>query len=327
MSERIWNRSLLITAFAVAVVSSLSLWLAWRAAGDLAARLSAGALAVMLLAATASYSMRVLRFGYFVSRSGITLSLRDTLLVQCVGFALSVTPGHVGEVFKLHLIRERCGTPVVRTAPILLLDRFTEGGGFLLLAVASALGLPARENRYPVPSLVLIGLAAMLVFAWIVDRWGSRIEIGNTRLGQSRFWQQFVPHLENLWHGMATAFTPAQLGGGLALSTLARFADGLVVLFAAQMMGIGLTLPEAVFVLAVGGLAGGISFLPAGTGAVETTMVALLVLMGAAWTDALAATLLARLCTLWLWVAIGLVLAFVSRLPRAHEQVVGSDKT
>ena len=71
---------------------------------------------------------------------------------MCWVRALSVTPGHIGEVFKLHLIREQVGTPVSRTAPLLVLDRLTEGGGFLILAIASAMVLPARcEDRFRFP--------------------------------------------------------------------------------------------------------------------------------------------------------------------------------
>ncbi|MGE5137822.1 MAG: lysylphosphatidylglycerol synthase domain-containing protein, partial [Rudaea sp.] len=89
----------------------------------------------------------------------------------------------------------------------------------------------------------------------------------------------------------------------------------LVVLFAANLLGLQLPLSAAVLVLAVSGLAGGISLLPAGTGAVETTMAGLLVVLGATLPNAIAITLLARLSTLWLWVALGLALAFILRVP------------
>jgi uncharacterized protein (TIRG00374 family) len=79
-------------------------------------------------------------------------------------------------------------------------------------------------------------------------------------------------------------------------------------------VGVELALPTAVFVLAVSGLAGGVSLLPAGIGAVETTMVGLLVILGVTWSNALAIALLTRLFTLWLWVAVGLVTAFLLRL-------------
>jgi uncharacterized membrane protein YbhN (UPF0104 family) len=124
-----------------------------------------------------------------------------------------------------------------------------------------------------------------------------------------------VPYLQNLWHGLESSFTPVILLGGLGLSAVARFADGLVILFAAHLVGVALDLPTAVFILAVGGLAGGASLLPAGIGAVELTTTGLLVFHGATGPNALTVALLARLFSLWLWVALGLGTAFLLRLP------------
>jgi len=259
--------------------------------------------------------LRSVRFFYFLSRSGVAISLRSTILVQSIGFALSVTPGHVGEVFKLHLIRERTGTPIAQSAPLLLLDRVTEGGGFLILAILSALALPALSDRIPTPMLTLIGLGILFVFALTYQRLPNYFAAANLRLAESALWQRSVPHIRNLWRGLKASFTLTQILGGLGLSALARFADGGVVLFTAQMLGVEITLPAAVFVLAVSGLAGGLSLLPAGIGAVETTMVGLLVILGAPWSTALVITLLVRLGTLWLWVALGLILAFLILLP------------
>ncbi|MCI0478073.1 MAG: flippase-like domain-containing protein, partial [Anaerolineales bacterium] len=300
MSARIWNRSLLLTALAVAIVSAISVWVAWRASAEFTARLAGLILAPIFGAALISYALRVLRFHYFLSRSGVAMSLPNTLVAQMIGFALAVTPGRVGEVFKLHLIRERTGTPIAQTAPLLLLERLTEGGGFLLLALASAPLLPALRSRLPMPALTIVGLAAIVAFALTRDFWSRRVYRADARLTTSRVWQFCAPHLKNLWAGLQTSFTPTQILGGLLLSTIARFADGVGVLFAAQMFGVELELPEAIFILAVSGLAGGISFLPAGLGAVETTMIGLLVLVGAPWSNALAIALVMRLFTLWL---------------------------
>ena len=318
MNKRLWDRSLFVTAIAVTVISALSISLAWSTPTGVSVQLATLALIPILSAALISYSLRGVRFFYFLSRSGVNLSFRSTILVQAIGFALSVTPGHVGEVFKLHLIRERAGTPIAQSAPLLLLDRITEGGGFMILAILSALALPSISHRIPTPALTFIGLAALFTFALTYHHLPKFFAALNLRLAHWTVWQRSMPHIRNLWRGLKASFTFSQILGGLGLSALARFADGGVVLFTARMLGVELSLPAAVFVLAVSGLAGGITFLPAGIGAVETTMVGLLVLQGTPWSTALVITLLVRLCTLWLWVALGLVLAFLLQLPSRH---------
>src|SRR5512140_2987535 len=182
MNERLWNKSLLITAVAVAGISAASVWLAWQNSPDLGTRLFSLALLPVLAAAFVSYSLRIVRFFYFLRRSGVPISFRGTISVQVVGFALSVTPGHIGEVFKLHLIRERAGTAVVQTAPLLLLDRVTEGGGFLALAVLSSLMLPALRTRLPAPVLIILGTIALFAFGLLRNRWRRYIPPAPPRL-------------------------------------------------------------------------------------------------------------------------------------------------
>ncbi len=60
--ERLWDRSLLLTALAVSVVSAGSVWLAWNTSPDLPARLSLLALAPIVGAAIVSYFLRAVRF-------------------------------------------------------------------------------------------------------------------------------------------------------------------------------------------------------------------------------------------------------------------------
>jgi uncharacterized protein (TIRG00374 family) len=314
MSQHIWNRSLLLTAIAVSVISGASLWLAWHDSTDLMQRISVLALAPILCAAIVSYSLRILRFHYFLTQSRVAISLRGTAVVQAIGFALSVTPGHIGEVFKLHLIRNRTGISEIQTAPLLLLDRLTEGGGFLILALAATLALPGFRAQVPVSNLLLAGLGIVVAFA-LARRFSVGTVLVNRQVWtEGSVWKRLAPYVRNLWHGLEQSFTLRQITGGLVLSAIARFSDGLVILFIAHMLGVQLTMPTAVLVLAISGLAGGISFLPAGTGAVETTMVGLLALSGATLANALTITLLARLFTLWLWVGVGLGLVFVLRL-------------
>lgn len=312
MTERIWDRALLFTAFAVAIISSVSIWLSWRESTD-----SVGftwlAFAPALGAAFVSYSLRTLRFYYFLNRGDINISLRDATVANAVGFALAITPGRVGEIFKLHVIRERAGAPIARTAPLMLLDRLTEGGGLAIIAIASALVLPAFPTEMRSALLAVPVLVAMIAAALTRNYW-SRVFISNRWLRESRFGKYLTPHADNLWLGLRAGFTLKQIVRGVALTAVARFADGLVVLMTAQMLGVRLSVPEAVFVLSVSGLAGGLSMLPVGVGAVETAMTGLLAIMGVPLSTAITISLLTRLATLWIWVAIGLVLAVWLRL-------------
>jgi uncharacterized protein (TIRG00374 family) len=314
MSQRAWNRSLLFTSLIAVAVSAVSVWLEWNTSGTFTLRLSLLALALVLGAAGVSYSLRIIRFHLLLSQSGVQISLPSTALAQGVGFALSVTPGLVGELFKLHLIQQRVGTPLLQTAPVLLLDHAMEGAGFLIFALISAAAFPSFSSRLPEASLLTASLILLLLLALLRRQVGHAIAIGQARLSRLTVGRRLLPYLRKAWRGMESSLTPRQLFAGLALTALARVADGLVLLLAAQMLGVTLALPVAIFVIALSGFAGGISLLPGGAGAAETTMTGLLTLSGAPLASALAITLLARVSTLWLWVGLGLGMAFILHL-------------
>ncbi|MGE5140641.1 MAG: lysylphosphatidylglycerol synthase domain-containing protein, partial [Rudaea sp.] len=131
MKSTSWNRSLLIASLFTVAVSAVSVWVEWNSAQEVALRFSVTALALILMAAASSYLLRILRFYLLLSVSGVPVSFPGAALAQGVGFALSVTPGSIGDVFKLELIKERAGTTLLRAAPALILDRVLEGSGFL----------------------------------------------------------------------------------------------------------------------------------------------------------------------------------------------------
>jgi uncharacterized protein (TIRG00374 family) len=68
-----------------------------------------------------------------------------------------------------------------------------------------------------------------------------------------------------------------------------------------------LSLSVALFIYAFSMLVGALSFLPGGLGGAEATMVALLMLNHIAQPQAVAATILIRLATLWFAVVLGVI--------------------
>ena len=71
-------------------------------------------------------------------------------------------------------------------------------------------------------------------------------------------------------------------------------------------MGAEISFAFAIFVYAIAMLAGALSFMPGGLGGAEAVMVSLLILKGMPSADAIAATILIRLATLWFAVGIGI---------------------
>jgi uncharacterized protein (TIRG00374 family) len=93
---------------------------------------------------------------------------------------------------------------------------------------------------------------------------------------------------------------------GIALGVVAWGAEGVAFYYIMQVLGNDLTLSTALFIYAFSILVGALSFLPGGLGGAEITMVTLLMLNNVAQPQAVAATVLIRVATLWFAVALGI---------------------
>jgi len=92
---------------------------------------------------------------------------------------------------------------------------------------------------------------------------------------------------------------------GIALGLIAWGSEGVAFYYIMHLLGSDLSLQTALFIYAFSMLVGALSFLPGGLGGTEASMVTLLILNHVAQPQAVAATVLIRMATLWFAVALG----------------------
>ena len=113
--------------------------------GDLEATLAALKSVPLSLIATAcglsllNYLVRFPRWERYRQLVGVEISRSSSLCVYLAGLSLTVTPGKIGEAFKSVLIRKLDGSPIHKTAPIVLAERVTDLLGFLFLIMLASL--------------------------------------------------------------------------------------------------------------------------------------------------------------------------------------------
>ena len=102
---------------------------------------------------------------------------------------------------------------------------------------------------------------------------------------------------------------PAILLSATVLSLLAWAAEAWALHLILGWSGVETSWRIAFFIYAAAMLAGALSFMPGGLGSTEAVMVTLLLWQGAGEAEAVAATVLIRMTTLWFAVALGLIAA------------------
>ena len=149
------RRLLLAVVLGLAVYAGMALW---ADLGGLGAALSAIPWWAPLAAcglSLSNYLVRFPRWQRYLRLTGSEVTGWTSLRIYLAGLSLTVSPGKVGEAMKSWLLRSEDGTPIARSAPIVLAERLTDLLGFLVLIAltstaadhawiaAAALGLTA----------------------------------------------------------------------------------------------------------------------------------------------------------------------------------------
>jgi glycosyltransferase 2 family protein len=294
-------RSLLI---AIALGAAVTLGLA--AAASLSATLEALARfrwrlgPIIVLAVVANWALRFAKWHFYMRCLDMPLPWRPSLRVFLAGFTMAISPGKLGEVLKAVLVRDLIGTPVSRTASVVMAERLTDMAGLVALGALGVTALP----RGP---LLMGGIALALVAAVVGLRTPA---VG--RQARRLLPDRLIDPVRLFVHSGRALLAARALAVALGLSIVSWFFECLA--FALILNGLGVVLPLRVttFVYAFASLAGAVSMLPGGLGVAEGSLTGLLAGFGTPFPEAAAATLLVRGVTLWLAVALGVATLLVA---------------
>ena len=266
-------------------------------------------LPVTILAVLINYSVRFVRWHYYLHVINIkNVPLRSSLLIFLSGFSLTMVPGKLGELLKSVLLKSHYNIAISYSASIVAAERLTDVMGVTFLA---ALGVSIFPNG--VPALVVAIILLVVIIALLQSRAIAEKIIG--LLERLPVVGKFAPLARNMYESAYLMLRLRPLMISFALATLAWFGE-CVALFLI-LLGFGLPATEllllqATFIYASASLFGAITFLPGGLGATEGTITTLTqLLVGTTSAVAAAATLLVRVCTLWLAIGLGCIALFV----------------
>lgn len=283
--------------------------------GDVQARLSrvdVSAVVTMLPLLIWALAFKIARWTVMSEALRVPTPLGRTILYYLAGLTLSLTPARLGETLRLWIIQRCHGYPYARLGPLFIGDRLGDAVSYLCLALLSVAAFLDHA-----PLVVTCGAVIMLAIGLLLRPRALRalISLAYRILGlQPRVFAALRATVSS-----SSALLSPQTALGIVILGAAGALGPIAILYlAASQVGIDLTYMQAVFIVALGVLAGGLSMMPGGVGGTEPTMFALLVLARAPPDAALAVVIVQRLIVLWLPAVIGLgALAVSMRLAGA----------
>ena len=130
----------LVTAGLIGLASATGWQETWAQLSRLSVIQVTGLLALSLV----NYLLRAFRWHMLAERLGLPTGILQNTRHYLGGFAMSVTPGRVGELVRMRWLRRETGWPVERTAPLVLMDR---AGDLAVMALILGLAISLAAFR------------------------------------------------------------------------------------------------------------------------------------------------------------------------------------
>lgn len=315
----------LVFTFALLCVFGVGVWgaltgVGWTEAKQAISQLSFTQLFYILGLASLHYLLRALRWQVLARTVGLPTPILLNALHFFGGFAMTATPGRLGELVRLRWMAGESRWPLERLAPIAVADRATELAGMLTVIVSCV----AFRNTDVAGVYWVVAVSAFLVWfslnprllTWFVERVWRTV---------GRAPRVFV-RLRRLTLGLIPFTRAGVLVLTIVISTFGWMLEGFAFFCLLNWLGaeIDVATASAIFLFAV--LSGALSGLPGGLGSTEAVIIILLSFQNVPVELSVIATVIIRLATLWYVVAIGAIFFSIAETRlRKHRRLTAND--
>jgi len=298
LSERLYLRIVLFVGLSGAAYLLVAMWAGWNEVVAALRSLGLAAAAIGVAASTLNYLLRFLRWKAICAALAAFIPWRINLKVYVGGLALTASPGKIGETVRSALLL-RYGVPVATSLAAFFVDRLADVVGVLLLAALTA----PQVGQWAYLAFALLALAAGFGVARLGMAVGDEISRRFPRIGRL---QRLCDWIRKASVHVGQAWRLRLIPWLVAIAMIAYGLQGAV--FAAYVGSLwpAISTTTAFHFFLASTLAGAASMLPGGLGAMEATLIGLLVHEGMPLALATSATIAIRLVTLWFGIFAGI---------------------
>ncbi len=231
-----------------------ALWSGWGEVVAASRDVGTLGIGIALLLSLVNYGLRFGRWQMYLRAMGQFVPPWPSLRIYIAGFALTTTPGKVGEALRAVLL-QRWHVPYAKSIAALFSERLSD---LLAIVILAMLGLSSHPSAR---ALVLVGIG--LILAAFVILLSHRIlrRLLDATHGHPRAARIFEPILGTLMEARRCN-SPGLLSMASGASLLAWAAEALAFYIILARMGLDIPVAYAIFVYALGMLAGALSLIP-----------------------------------------------------------------
>ncbi len=235
---------------------------------------------------------------------GIDISLKENFIIFFSGLSMQATPGGLGAMIKSQYIKENYGHSLLKTMPIVFVERFHD-----LLSVVTVITLLSFFYTLIEIQLISIILSALLIFAYIaVSREKILFSVVNQLL-KIKFLSKFIQNLFESQDTLKILLSKKITLSCWGISMIGLSFEALSIYYSFIAFNLDLDIIKTTIITFTSIVIGAISFMPAGIGLTEASLIGLLVLLKVELVTATSLTIFIRLTTIWYATAVGFIVS------------------
>jgi len=259
---------------------------------------------LILLLTYGNFIIRFYKWEYYRKLLNIELKKKVSFLIFMSTFVMSVTPGKMGELLKSYLVREENGTPVSRSAPIIIAERLTDFISVVLLCIAGAFVFDYGKN-------IVLGVGIFFISCVILISSRKLSLKIISFLEKLKIFHKVGEKFHEAYESIYTLVKIKPLLIAVSMSIVAWFLEclGLYIILKvySSFTHIDVSIMSAVFIYGFSTIIGSIAMLPGGLGLTEASLTGLMVFLKIPKDVSVASTFIIRIATLWFSVVVGIV--------------------
>ena len=259
---------------------------------------------LILLLTYGNFIIRFFKWEYYRKLLNIELKSKVSFLIFMSTFVMSVTPGKMGELLKSYLVREENGTPVSRSAPIIIAERLTDFISVVLLCIAGAFVFDYGKN-------IVLGVGIFFVSCVILISSRKLSLKIISFLEKLKIFHKVGEKFHEAYESIYTLVKIKPLLIAVSMSIVAWFLEclGLYIILKvySSFTHIDVSIMSAVFIYGFSTIIGSIAMLPGGLGLTEASLTGLMVFLKIPKDVSVASTFIIRIATLWFSVVVGII--------------------
>lgn len=233
---------------------------------------------------------------------GINISIKENFMIFFSGLSMQATPAGLGTMIKSKFIKEHHGHSLLKTMPIVLVERFHD-----LLSVITIITILSFFYQLAEIQLVLVFLIPMLILGYLAVRKEKILVFFINRLLKIKFLSKFIQNLFESRDTLQALSTKKIMLSCWGISLIGMIFEAFSIYFSFIAFNLDFSIIETTLIVFTSMVIGSISFMPGGIGLTEASLIGLLVLSKVELVTASSLTIFIRLTTIWYATIVGFI--------------------